>query len=104
MNKYVLASSNKNKLKEIKEKLKKFDILSLDDVGFYSKIDETGSTFHENSYIKSLTVFQHCGIDTISDDSGLIVSCLNGRPGVFQLDMQAVNVTLMQILENFSMN
>ena len=83
MNKYVLASSNKNKLREIKEKLKKFDILSLDDIGFHSEIDETGSTFHENSYIKTLTIFHHCGIDTISDDSGLIVSCLNGRPGVF---------------------
>jgi len=47
------------------------------------EIPETGKTFEENSYIKALEIMKLCGQITVADDSGLVVDCLNGAPGVY---------------------
>ncbi len=83
MKKFVFASSNLGKIKEIKKLLGDYEILSLSDIGFTKQIEETGSTFEENSFIKAKTVFDFCHIPTIADDSGLVVEALNGAPGVY---------------------
>ncbi len=83
MKKFVFASSNSGKIKEVKKLLDNFEILSLSDIDFTEKIEETGSTFEENSFIKAKTVFDFCHIPTIADDSGLVVEALNGAPGVY---------------------
>lgn len=85
--KIVLASRNAHKIREIKEILRErtgreLDILSLDDIGYSSDIEENGTTFEENAVIKA-SVPAKMGYIGISDDSGLAVDALNGEPGVY---------------------
>lgn len=84
----VLASNNKHKIKEFKEILTDYEILSLADIGFEEDIEETGATFEENALIKAKTIQEYIkekGMDyiVISDDSGLCVDSLGGMPGVY---------------------
>lgn len=85
--KVVLASRNKNKIKEIKEIYravtgKELDILSLDDIGYDGEIEENGSTFEENARIKA-SVPASRGYIGLADDSGLMVNALGGAPGIY---------------------
>ena len=84
----VLASSNKNKVKEIKAMFEEYNVLSLDDIGFEDEIIEDGSTFLENSSIKANAVFnflkeKNMDCNVIADDSGLCVDALGGAPGIY---------------------
>lgn len=86
MKKMVLATSNANKLREIREILSDLDIeiLSLSDMGLEGiEIIEDGSTYEENSLKKAREIMNRTGIDTIADDSGLEVDALGGAPGVY---------------------
>ena len=59
-------------------------IISRDDAGVPPvEIPETGKTFEENSYIKAYEIMKLCGQITVADDSGLVVDCLDGAPGVY---------------------
>ena len=85
--KIVLATRNKNKVREIKELIGQagidgIELLSLDDIGFTGEIEETGSTFAENAYIKA-AVPASMGYYGLADDSGLEVDFLLGAPGVY---------------------
>lgn len=82
----VLASHNAHKLAEIRVILAdEFDkVLSLKDVGVAVDIDETGTTFEQNAYIKAKAIADLLpGYAVVADDSGLCVPCLNGEPGVY---------------------
>ena len=84
----VIASNNKHKLKEFKEILSDYNILSLNDIGFFDEIEENGNTFEENALIKAKSVHEFLnnkGLEYIvaSDDSGLCVDSLNGMPGIY---------------------
>lgn len=82
----VAATRNKHKIKEIDEITGKFGmrIISRDDAGVPPvEIPETGTTFEENSYIKAFEIMKRCGQITVADDSGLVVDCLDGAPGVY---------------------
>lgn len=82
----IVASNNANKVREIKEVLSDFpfEIKSLKEAGIDVDVDETGSTFHENAYIKASEVYKIAkGAITLADDSGLSVDTLNGAPGVY---------------------
>ena len=58
MQRLIVASANKGKLREIKELLSdKYDIISMSDAGINVDIDETGSTFEENALIKAKAVY-----------------------------------------------
>ncbi len=86
--KIVLASNNKNKIKEFKQILDDFEFLTLNDIGFLDDIEETGTTFFENAKIKAQTVQNYLhgkklSLPVLSDDSGLCVNSLNGEPGVY---------------------
>lgn len=85
MKEVILASNNKNKLKEFKEKLKRFDInvISQKEAGFDIDVEETGTTFTENAIIKAETIYDLCKKPVISDDSGLEIDFLDGAPGVY---------------------
>lgn len=88
MKNIVVASNNKHKIEEIKTILKDLDIqvLSLNDVGITIDVEETGTTFMENAYIKSKEIFDILkgkGYWVLSDDSGLSVDALDGAPGVY---------------------
>ena len=47
------------------------------------EVEETGTTFEENSLLKARAVMEASHLPAIADDSGLCVDCLNGAPGVY---------------------
>ena len=81
--KIIAATKNKNKLREFGEILKDFEIISQEEAGVDIDVEETGTTFEENSYLKAKAIYDITGITTIADDSGLCVDALNGEPGVY---------------------
>ncbi|WP_110458524.1 RdgB/HAM1 family non-canonical purine NTP pyrophosphatase [Shewanella algidipiscicola] len=84
MNKIVLASGNKGKLKEFAEILGKFGIEVLPQSQFnVEEVPETGTTFVENAIIKARHAAKITGLAAIADDSGLEVDVLGGAPGIY---------------------
>lgn len=81
--KIIAATKNKNKLREFGEILKGFDIISQEEAGVDIDVEETGTTFEENSYLKAKAIFDATGICAIADDSGLCVDALGGEPGIY---------------------
>ena len=83
--KLVLASKNPKKLKEMNEILSGMgvEVCLQSDVGIDIDVEETGTTFEENSLLKAKAVMEASGLPAIADDSGLCVDALNGAPGVF---------------------
>ena len=83
--KAVLASNNKHKLVEIKTILEgKFDdILTLKDLNIQVEIEENGSTFEQNAYIKANEIAKMTGLPAIGDDSGICVNALDGEPNIY---------------------
>lgn len=105
MNKIVVASGNKAKLREIGEIFKGYDVVSMQDAGFSDDIDETGETFEENALIKARTVHEKLHCAALADDSGLCVEYLGGAPGVYSArfcgrhgDDKANNLLLLEKL------
>ncbi|GAB4339121.1 MAG: XTP/dITP diphosphatase [Desulfobulbaceae bacterium] len=80
----VLATGNKNKVREIRELLKDapVEIRSLADFGKLPAVVEDGETFEENAYKKAHHYARVLGLPCLADDSGLVVEALDGRPGV----------------------
>ena len=80
----TIATNNDNKLIEIKELLKEFniEIRTLKDLNI-KDINEPGETFLENSVIKALEVSKIVGGYVLADDSGLMIEALNNRPGIY---------------------
>lgn len=109
MTKFVLASRNKKKIQELRVLLTEqlgsnVEVLSLDDIGYYDDIIETGETFEENAITKA-SVPAKLGYIGIADDSGLCVSSLNEAPGVYSArysggDDEDNNDLLLKELEN----
>ena len=88
MKKIVLASNNKHKIKEFKEILENVEILTLNDIGYFQEIEETGTTFLENALIKASTISEYLkekglGYDVVADDSGLCCIGLDLAPGIY---------------------
>lgn len=82
--KIVFATHNQHKLKEVIELLPStIQLLSLDDIGCFDEIPETGKTLEENAKIKADYVTTEYGFDCFSDDTGLLIDTLNGAPGVY---------------------
>ena len=83
--KFVLATQNKNKLKELTAILSDLgvEIVSEAELGVKIEVEETGETFAENSLLKAKAVMEATGFPAIADDSGLCVKALNGAPGVY---------------------
>ena len=79
----VVASGNKNKLREIAEIFTDFDVRSQKEMGFDEDVEETGLTFAENALIKARAASKALGEMVLADDSGLCVDALDGAPGVF---------------------
>ncbi len=88
MKKIVLASNNQHKVKEFKEILSNYEILTMKDIGYLDDIEEPGETFAENALIKAETIHNYLkekGLDyiVIADDSGLCCDAIDGAPGVY---------------------
>ena len=83
--KVVLASKNKHKLVEISKITEKFDmeLVLQSELGIDIDVEETGTTFEENSFLKADAVMRATGLPALADDSGICVDALNGEPGVY---------------------
>jgi XTP/dITP diphosphohydrolase len=82
----VLATRNRNKIRELREIVKKtkmdLSLLSLDDFSDVPKITEDGKDFRENAVKKATLLAKAVGRLALADDSGLVVDAIDGRPGV----------------------
>ena len=83
--KLVLASKNPKKLAEMNRILSQLgiEVCSEAEVGVDVEVEETGTTFEENSFFCFFAVMEASGLPAIADDSGLCVDALNGAPGVY---------------------
>ena len=83
--KVVLASKNKHKLEEISKITEKFgiELVLQSELGIDIDVEENGTTFEENSYIKAEAVMKASGLPALADDSGIAVDALNGEPGIY---------------------
>ena len=110
-NTIVIASNNKHKIKEFKEILTNYNIITLNDIEYFDEIEETGKTFAENAIIKARTIHNYLrnkGLNylVVADDSGLCVDALDGEPGIYSAryagthgDIQANRNKLQKKLE-----
>ncbi len=80
----VLATRNKGKVTELRGLLSGFDITirGLDEFDPIPEIEEDGRTFEENACKKATFTAKSLGVPALADDSGLVISALNGEPGV----------------------
>ena len=82
---FVLATHNPGKLREMGEILKDFgiEVVSPRDLGLTVDVEETGTTFAENAMLKAKAICKEANLPAIADDSGLCVDALGGAPGVY---------------------
>ncbi|MBQ9148757.1 MAG: RdgB/HAM1 family non-canonical purine NTP pyrophosphatase [Oscillospiraceae bacterium] len=83
--KIVLASKNRHKLEEISRITEKFgfELVLQSELGIDLDVEENGTTFEENSFIKAEAVMKATGLPALADDSGICVDALNGEPGIY---------------------
>ncbi len=83
--KVILASKNQHKLVELSTILSQlgFEIALESEYGLDIDVEETGTTFEENSFLKAQAVMKASGLPVLADDSGLMVDALGGAPGVY---------------------
>lgn len=90
--KLIYGTGNQEKLNQVRDYIKATDldleIISIKELGFDQEIEENGTTFEENSKIKAKVIKEYCDKNNIegiivTDDAGLCVECLDGRPGVY---------------------
>ncbi len=83
--KVVLASKNRHKLVEISKITEKFgiELVLQSELGVDLDVEETGTTFEENSFLKAEAVMKATGLPALADDSGIAVDALCGEPGIY---------------------
>lgn len=84
--KFIIASKNKKKIAELERILNPLGITAVteDDLNIIiPEVDETGSTFSENAFLKANSASLASGLPAIADDSGLCVDALGGEPGIY---------------------
>lgn len=91
----ILASNNINKLKEMQNKLNKYEmnVISQKEAGFDIEVEETGNTFEENAILKATKIYEVSNMPVIADDSGLEIDFLDGAPGVYSHRFAGPNAT-----------
>ena len=82
MKELIIASNNKGKVRETKEILNNFKIISIEEIGIKIDIKEDGKTFEENAIKKASEMAKKLNKWCIADDSGIEIEYLNGFPGV----------------------
>lgn len=83
--KLIIATKNRNKLKEIENKFSSLaiELIPQTDIDNFPEVIEDGNSFEENAIKKAKTIAMHTGLPTMADDSGLVVDSLHGRPGIY---------------------
>jgi XTP/dITP diphosphohydrolase len=94
MNKIVLASGNKGKLREFSQVLKQFDVALIPQSEFaFEEVEETGLSFVENAILKARHACTETGLPALADDSGIEVDALNGQPGIYSARFAGVGAS-----------
>jgi len=105
--KIIYGTTNKHKIEQVQSffKVNNLDVelISLKDIGFDKEIIEDGETFEENSQIKAKAIKEFCEENNINeliitDDAGLCVNVLDGRPGVYSARYAGENATQLEII------
>ena len=110
LNKVVLATHNPGKLREFRALISETDLECKSQSEYQvPEVPETGETFVENALIKARNACHYSGLPSIADDSGLVVDCLQGAPGVNSARFAGENATepdnlkkLLQAVRDFS--
>ncbi len=106
--KLILATENAGKIREFREILAPMGIEAVPqrELGLDLQVEENGSSFEENAYLKAHAAFQAAGMAAVADDSGLCVQALGGAPGLYSarygggkawIDSQKVEYLLQQM-------
>ena len=103
--KFVFASNNPNKIKEIQQLLpNSIQILSLESIGCHEEIQETANSIEGNAILKANYITATYGYNCFADDTGLEVDSLNGEPGVYSAryagEQKDANDNMNKLLEN----
>jgi len=85
MNKLLIATNNKGKIKELQDLLKGtgIDLVTPTDINLVLVVQEDGITYAENAARKAMAFARASGLISMADDSGLEVDVLDGAPGLF---------------------
>lgn len=85
MKRIIFATTNKDKVREVKMMLEGFDVelCTMKEAGMDVDIVEDGTTFEENAIIKAKTIMEMTGEIALADDSGLEVDYMDGAPGIY---------------------
>ncbi|MBU3978076.1 non-canonical purine NTP pyrophosphatase [Patescibacteria group bacterium] len=104
MKKLLIATTNKGKIKELREFLSDLplQLLTLKDIGETSDVEEKGQTYEENSRIKALFYSKKSGLPAISDDGGLEIIALDGAPGVHSRRWLGYKATDEELIKHLS--
>ncbi len=78
----IFATNNKGKLREVREILNEYEIISLRDANVSIEVEEDQDTFYGNAFKKAREIYEVTGMPVIADDSGLIIDALGSWPGV----------------------
>ena len=83
--KLIIASNNKGKIREYKQLLEPFgyEVFSQRESGIEIEVEETGTTFAENSALKARAIYEITHTAVLADDSGLEIDANDGEPGVY---------------------
>ena len=102
----IIASNNPGKIREFKKILEPlgYNVVSQKEVGINIEVEETGTTFRENSELKARAIYELTHKRVLSDDSGIEVDYLNGAPGIYSArymdlgsDKERTNYVLKQL-------
>lgn len=94
MQKIVLASNNKGKLREFNDMFANMSINVLPQSEFnIEEVEETGLSFVENAILKARNAALHSGLPAIADDSGIEVDALQGAPGIYSARFAGVGAS-----------
>lgn len=93
---FLVATHNAKKLRELSRILEPLGIDAVTDRELgkpLTEVEETGTTFEENAYLKASSACRETGLPAIADDSGLAVDALDGAPGVYSARYAGENAT-----------
>ena len=83
--KFALATKNKGKIREICDIMHRlgFKVVTCEELGIDIEVEETGTTFSENAFLKATAICEASKLPSIADDSGICIDALDGAPGVY---------------------
>lgn len=104
----ILATNNAHKVEELKRMLEPlgYTLFAQKEKGISLEVEENGTTFEQNAYLKAKAIYDLTGCAALADDSGLCVDALDGAPGVYSAryagepcDDKKNNAKLLQAME-----